>query len=562
MSQKEDIINLADKYGLDTTDGSSQADSLRKIAENLGMDHYDSLSNKDTEELLRRMKEYDQKKFLEKTREVDEENSKKKKTILRYFLSSLGCLIPVILMLLVLFIAIIVALGLLKSDGSVSEDCIDVENVDEVCTTITVTDHGTMSVDEYVAGVVQHEFGGAPDETLKAQAIAARSYGIAGSKKNGNGNCSVGRPSEGFQTYSDDPSDKAIQAANDTSGMVMVTENGSVARTEYSSNSLPNAYDSYGDTITMSERNLKIPRNWFSANKTCSDSALNSYNINDGRVEKDAYGREVYGCGHGRGMGQIAAKYLDNEKGYTYEQILEFFYGKDSEYKWSLASSSGSGRQCRSSNNGTLQPLKNYKTNHDGLKVLSHTLSKSERESLDDYLNKQISAAGYGTGAGVAAAGQSLVYWLEQNGLYLQYFWGGGQGAGDREVVGASPNWGSTSYGADPKGHGNYFGMDCSGFVSWAVRTACAPNSGARMAHEWKPFGPEISLNKAKPGDVIANDGHVMLVVKNNGDGTVYVAEESDNLGFTLVGASRASGRKVVDMTQWYKDHCDKKKGA
>ena len=55
MSQKEDIINLADKYGLDTTDGSSQADSLRKIAENLGMDHYDSLSNKDTEELLRRI---------------------------------------------------------------------------------------------------------------------------------------------------------------------------------------------------------------------------------------------------------------------------------------------------------------------------------------------------------------------------------------------------------------------------------------------------------------------------------------------------------------------------
>lgn len=486
----------------------------------------------------------------------------KKKLVRHFIISSVGCFVPAFLILFALFISVFVVLGLIGGGELSSEDCIDVESVDEVCTTITVTDHGTMSVDEYVAGVVQHEFGGAPDETLKAQAIAARSYGIAGSTKNGNGNCSVGRPSEGFQTYSDNPSDRAIQAANDTSGMVMVTENGSVARTEYSSNSLPNAYNSYGDTITMSERNLKIPRSWFSANKTCSDSALNSYNINNGRVEKDAYGREVYGCGHGRGMGQIAAKYLDNEKGYTYEQILEFFYGADSEYKWSLASSSGSSRSCKPTNNGTLQPLKNYKTNHDGLKVLSHTLSESERESLDDYLNEQINAAGYGTGAGVAAAGQSLVYWLEQKGLYLQYFWGGGQGAGDNTVVGASSNWGSTSYGADPKGHGKYFGMDCSGFVSWAVRTACAPNSGSRQAADWMPFGPEISLNKAKPGDVIANKDHVMLVVKNNGDGTVYVAEESNDLGFTLVGSSRASGRKVVDMTQWYKDNCDTKKGA
>ena len=101
--------------------------------------------------------------------------------------------------------------------------------------------------------------------------------------------------------------------------------------------------------------------------------------------------------------------------------------------------------------------------------------------------------------------------------------------------------------------------MDCSGFVSWAVRTACAPNSSSRMAHQWIPFGNAISLSEAKPGDVIASSGHVMLVVKNNGNNTVYVAEEggtAGGLGFSLVDSNRMSGRTVVDMSDWYKKNC------
>ena len=457
------------------------------------------------------------------------------------------------------FVAILMILGLIGTDSS--EECIDLKSADEICKSISVVGYGTMSVDDYVAGVISQEVKGFDSytngiEVMKANVIAARTYafheilaGSPGFSHDSSGNCSVPAPSENTQDF-DIASEVAKQVANETSGMILVDSSGSAAFTQFSSILLTKPYNDFGSEVTLMENDgsLSIPKTWIESNvNTCKE----------GIKTNPQYGG--YGCGHGHGMSQWGALYLAKEKNYDYEKIIEYYYYDDG---FELASSNGSSRSCKPTNNGTLQPLKNYKTNHDGLEVLSHTLSESERESLDDYLNKQINAAGYGTGAGVAAAGQSLVYWLEQKGLYLQYFWGGGQGAGDNTVVGASPNWGSTSYGADFKGHGKYFGMDCSGFVSWAVRTACAPNSGSRQAEGWMSFGPEISLKDAKPGDVIAHKDHVMLVVKNNGDGTVYVAEESNDLGFTLVDSDRASGRKVVDMTKWYKDNCDKKKGA
>ena len=250
-----------------------------------------------------------------------------KKKIMLLIMSGGGVSFLTFLIFIPLFIAVLVVLGLITSSNSSNSNCISTQTVSSVCKSITVNGE-TMTVDDYVAHVITNEFGGAPEETLKAQAIAARSYGVAGAKKDSQGNCVISDTSEGFQTYAATASERSIQAAKDTSGMVLLNKDGNVARAEYSSNSLTKAYSSFGNTITMSERNLEIPRDWYSKNKTCSDDSLNKANRN-----KDAYGRTVYGCGHGRGMGQIAAKYLAEEKNYTYSQIIEYFYGKDSPYQ-------------------------------------------------------------------------------------------------------------------------------------------------------------------------------------------------------------------------------------
>ena len=496
---------------------------------------------------LEHYKEIERQKDLEK---------KKKKLVKRLMLSSTGCL-PFLFGIFALFLAALMVLGIISNDDSsnLSGRCIDVKSADEVCNSIDVADYGTMSVDEYVAGVVEHEFGSAPDEVLKAQAIAARSYGIAGAAKNANGSCSVGDTSEGFQTYSNSPSERSVNAANETSGMVMINENGNIARTEYSSNSLPAPYDSYGSMITMSERNLEIPRDWFSANKTCDSSTLNNP-----KKETDAYGRTVYGCGHGRGMGQIAAKYLANEKNYTYDQILEFFYGQDSEYKWSLASSKDAGSTCPSDKNGNLQTLDSYTLYHGKLKKLDYSLSDSDKKEINSFLKQEIEKAGHGTSEAVAAVGQALVFALEQKGVYLGYYWGGGHDD-TSGVIGVSSKWGKNvgiAYTSNNNPTGPEYGMDCSGFVSWATRNACKSDFGAHVSGDWQSMGKKInSLSDAQPGDVLADSGHVQLVVKNNGDGSIIVAEETRSYGL-IFNRVTSPNHPIYSMKDWYSKNCKK----
>lgn len=477
-------------------------------------------------------------------------NIAKKKILLFLFGGGCGTTFWIFMVGFPVFIAILVVLGLLNGSNSGNGVCHNYKSVDEICKQMVVNGQ-SMSVDEYVAHVITNEFGSAPDETLKAQAVASRSYGLNGASKDGNGNCIISDTSEGFQTYAKNYTDRAMQAAMDTSGVILVDENGAVARSEYSSNSLPNPYSSYGSTIVMSERNLEIPRSWWQNHKTCGDSTLNSLNGSN----TDAYGRPVYGCGHGRGMGQIAAMYLDTEKGYNYEQILEFFYGKDSKYNWSLASTNGSvtNSNCGSSSNGNFQALSSYNIGHKNLKILSSSLSSSQVTDLNSYINTEVDKAGYGTGAGVAAAGQSLVYGLEQLGYYLGYCWGG-----DRTSVGVGTKWGTKSSGCNsPSNVHQYYGMDCSGFVSWAIRNGCTDSFGGPSTYEME-YGPHIDVKKAKPGDIMLDtDSHVRLVIKNNGDGTVIVAEEGGNygdLGFSKV--SNEAGYNFIDMSSFYSKTC------
>ena len=126
--------------------------------------------------------------------------------------------------------------------------------------------------------------------------------------------------------------------------------------------------------------------------------------------------------------------------------------------------------------------------------------------------------------------------------------------------IGANPNWGSTAFGTDwNSGSPRYYwGMDCSGYVSWAIRTACKPQINY-LAGDFSVYsGKFISLADAKPGDLLDNDEHVQLIVKNNGDGSVIVTEETGGSisGLIFDYVDDASGYNVVDMSNWYSSNC------
>ncbi len=448
------------------------------------------------------------------------------------------------------FLLFFVIFAVLISDESSSDGdssiCTTLPAIDNVCKSITPSGFATMSVDEYVAGVVAAEVGGMKDEgfnTYKAASVAARSYALANATKDGNGNCAV-PVGPSFQAFIETTNEDIISAVNETSGVVLVKDN-NIVSSQYDALCIESE-DSINYYLCQGgegEEHLMVPRTWLEG------------------VRSSDYISSMRGQVHGNGMSQNGAWYLATDRGWDYTEILNYFYGDEGI---TLASINGATSNCSSSNNGSLSPLDSYNLGHNGLNVLDRTLTSSEIDELNSYINSEVDKAGYGTGAGVAAAGQALTYWLETKGYYLQYRWGGGHGSSADSggtFVGVNPNWGSTAFGVDTNNGSvsrRYWGMDCSGFVSWATRTACLPSGFNDLAGSWADSrGTSISLSDSKPGDVIDWSTHVQLIVKNNGDGSVIVAEaagsSTSGLVFSLISNP---GGNVVDMTDWYSNHC------
>ena len=52
-------------------------------------------------------------------------------------------------------------------------------------------------------------------------------------------------------------------------------------------------------------------------------------------------------------------------------------------------------------------------------------------------------------------------------------------------------------------------------------------------------------------------NGHVRLIIKNNGDGSIIAAEESgSNNGLVFTTYSSAGGYAIVSMEKWYSENC------
>lgn len=133
----------------------------------------------------------------------------------------------------------------------------------------------------------------------------------------------------------------------------------------------------------------------------------------------------------------------------------------------------------------------------------------------------------------VIAAGLSLVG-------KVPYFWGG-----KSYTIGWDSRWGSyaqvTSSGSTTTGSMRAYGLDCSGFVSWAFINAAGDKDilgrvGSGTANQWR-CSKAISWDEAKPGDLVfyrspngTGTNHVgILVGKKNGSWQVVHCSSSRN---------------------------------
>lgn len=314
MTQKDNIEDLARELGIDSGGSSSQLDRMKKIAEAVGMNDYNGISNSDTDELERRLKEKktklsnssnnDDNDSSEKKKNTSPWNELPKKTKLILIGAGIGLLFNVIF--IVVLISPLISLGIIDIGDLGSSNNLGystntyLQKVNKDCSSIIV-DNQTYSLEDYVKGVVSAEaYTGENIEALKAQAIAARTYAI---KRTNNCTTSIENSSYA-QNFTPDFADSAVEATEATKGLVL-TYNSEIFTTQYDSFYTGGDYTCNDDGCSVTY--TKLP------NKETHKVTVN----ND-------YKSKIAG-GHGNGMSQVASYQLAKE-GKKFDYILKYFY--------------------------------------------------------------------------------------------------------------------------------------------------------------------------------------------------------------------------------------------
>ena len=178
-------------------------------------------------------------------------------------------------------------------------------------------------------------------------------------------------------------------------------------------------------------------------------------------------------------------------------------------------------------------------------------------ESLHAAVMENVNASGKCTRAAVAAAGVTLAYGLYQAGYRLPYYWGGGHEGSI--YMGVNPKHGSqVGASCSPSTCYNYYGFDCSGFVSWALGNAMGKDIGGYVTTGFMSIGTRISFQEAGPGDILVNEGHVILVVENKGGYLVTLESAGGQMGlvFGQYTPGSASSYQIMSLQGYIDRNC------
>ena len=203
-----------------------------------------------------------------------------------------------------------------------------------------------------------------------------------------------------------------------------------------------------------------------------------------------------------------------------------------------------------------------YELSSDGHEILHEPLDtflESKGTSLEEFNNliaSNVQEAGSGTRAGVVAAAVTLIAELGNNyGVKIPYYWTGGHG---HIATGAEASWGSDRCYTTANGQAyTYCGLDCSGFVTWAIN-----NGGFSIPVQssntfvYLEGAERVSLSSSavlQAGDLLATSGHIILVVGVDDNGYICAEAAGNETGVLFSRKSfDASGYYGIDMSGFY----------
>ncbi len=441
-------------------------------------------------------------------------------------------IIGIALILLVLLIIIMFIILLSQNNMDLSDNT-GYQIINNYCDSVTVTsgdNPGTYEFEEYVAGVVQAETAIFNNpEVYKTFSIAARNYFY-----NRNVNCSI-KGDSSAQAFVIPTNNVVISAVKETSGLIFVM-NGDILNTMYDAFALKSVDDNY---YTLKQKDQKIPVSWVKNN---------SYLYNNLEWYADR--------NHGKGMSQWGAKYLA-ETGYTYEQILKYYYGETGKIAKIADALFFSGENIASTDGSSElhEPLASY-LNAKGSNV----------NSLNQTIYSNVRNAGVGTRAGVVKAASTLIGTLKQNyNIHLPYTYSGGHNNGimgnsyvNGSTYGVDGLWGSKFNGGFYYGDFGpyyYYGPDCSAFIAWAIYNGGFKNTMS-SASDYKSIGKTCNANnnscKGQAGDLIHTPGHIVLIIGVSNNNYVIAEASGKEHGMRIRTASIKSNMTIVKMDDFY----------
>lgn len=423
----------------------------------------------------------------------------------------------------------------ISSVGEVQLEGLQVELVNCDATPSDYTVLETIDFEKYVLGVALAEIGPySPDEAIKTLIVAAR--GTALSR-----NVSMCPNSQDDCFYGYNSSTGKIRMRACEADQVYWDYEKDIYREDRGAISL------YSPEINSGT----IWKNALSEERIAEVKAL----ANDvkGKVLIDNNG-DVVQTGYAGSVGQ---QFIDMaNEGKSYEEILANVYTE---------SNGLSSAECNSYGN---IDYGDYVLSSDGDEILHEPLDEfleskgSSLEELNSLIEANVQKSGYGTRAGVVAAAVTLIGELgNKYDVRVPYYWSGGHY--DGVVDGALGYWGSNSCHFYANGqHYNYCGLDCSGFVPWAIK-----NGGFKISQMLA--GDFVNLDGAKkvrlknepvlePGDLLEGEGHIVLVIGIEESTGKYICAEASGNEYGVWFSRRSfnqPGYYGVKMDGFYDTH-------
>ena len=419
------------------------------------------------------------------------------------------------------------------SQGTQEFNNLQVELVNCDATEGNSTVLATVDFEKYVLGVALAEVGsGSPDEAIKAQIIAVRNFSLT----RNSGMC-PGNPDDCFYGY-----------------------NASTGKIRMRACEADQVYWDYKTDIYRSDRGAI---SLYSPEVDSSTGTLWHARLTEEQIKHvESLANEVKGKVLLDASGQVLKvnynSTTSNEfinganSGKNYEEILNAAYGTK-EMSTAECNSTGNidyGDYVLDTSNATIlhEPLDQFLASHG-----------TSLEAFNNKIANNVNDAGYGTRAGVVVAAVTLLAELSNNyNVKVPYFWGGGHA--DGVVIGALGYWGSDECHAYANNQNyEYCGLDCSGFVPWAIK-----NGGYTGMYQWSagkfytlPGAQKVSLNKSgpvlQPGDLLESSGHIVLVVAIEDHGYLCAEASGNSKGVQFTHRSFADADYWgVDMTGYY----------